>query len=84
MKAQDVALGEKEYLNPSEAATYWNLSRRKFFRFLKQGKYSFLAYFGNRKLILRVEFEKYLRANPRLKEELKNGKARTNKKRLET
>jgi len=84
MKAQDVALGEKEYLNPQEAATYWNLSRRKFFRFLNQGKYSFLAYFGNRKLILRVEFEKYLRDNQGLKEELANGQARTNKKRLET
>ncbi len=83
MKVQNVPLGEKEYLNPEEAISHWNLSRRKFYRLLKKEGHSFMAYFGTRKLILRVEFEKYLRNNPGAKEDLANGKARTGKKRLE-
>lgn len=74
MKAQNVPLGEKEYLNTQEAIKYWNLSRRKFYAFLKKGVYSFIAYYGKRKLILRVAFDKYLLENPIVKEELVNGK----------
>lgn len=36
MKAQNLPLGEKDYLNPSEAIKYWNLSNRKFYEFLKK------------------------------------------------
>lgn len=83
MKASNIPLGEKEYLNTSEAATYWNFSRRKFLRFLNNGQYKFLAHYGNRRLIIRVAFEKYLKDNPSVKEELANGKARRNTTGLE-
>ena len=54
-------LAEKDILNPSEAIDYFVLSRRKFYDLLKNtdGE-DFLAYYGERKLILRVAFEKYL------------------------
>lgn len=80
MKIQDVALGEKEYLNPQEAIKYWNLSNRKFYAFLKKGPYEFIALYGTRKLILRAEFDRYLKTHPEVKEGLANG--RPNKKRL--
>ena len=59
MKAQNVPLGEKEYLNPQEAIKHWNLSNRKFYAFIKEAPYSFIAYYGQRKLILRAAFDKY-------------------------
>ena len=79
-------LEEKEFLNPEEAIRHWNLSSRKFYRFLDEtdgGK--FLAYYKKRKLILREAFEKYLQENPTVKEGLANGKvrARANKTRCE-
>ena len=83
MKTANIPLGEKEYLNPGEAANYWNLSRRKLFRFLDEGKHEFLALYGNRKLIIRIAFDKYLKDNPSVKEELANGKPRGYKTRLE-
>ena len=54
-------LGEKDILNPSETIDYFVLSRRKFYDLLKNtdGE-DFLAYYGERKLIIRVAFEKYL------------------------
>lgn len=80
MKAQNIPLGEKEYLNPNEAIRHWNLSQRKFYAFLKKGPYSFTALYGTRKLILRAEFDRYLKTHPNVKEALMNGKP--NKKRL--
>ncbi|MCR0391487.1 hypothetical protein MKD04_05695 [[Clostridium] innocuum] len=68
---------QKDILNPEEAITCFGLSRRKFNRFLNNGKkYTFTALYGSRKLIIRTEFEKYLEQNPGVKEELKNGKSR--------
>ena len=84
MKAQDVLLGEKEYLNPQEAILYWDLSNRKFYDFLKKGPYTFVAYYGQRKLILREAFTDYLRKNPDVREVLKNGESRPGKKRQQT
>lgn len=84
MKAQDVLLGEKEYLNPQEAILYWDLSNRKFYDFLKKGPYTFVAYYGQRKLILREAFTEYLKKNPDVREVLKNGESRTGKKRQQT
>lgn len=81
MQAKNVLLAEKEYLNPQEAIMYWDLSNRKFYNFLKKGPYNFVAYFGKRKLILREAFTLYLKNNPEVKEALKNGEARTGKKR---
>ena len=77
---------EKEFLNLEEAIRHWNFSRRKFYRFLDETKGGkFLAYYKERKLILRVAFEKYLQENPIVKEGLVNGKvrARANKTRCE-
>ena len=61
-------LGEKDILNPSEAIEYFVLSRRKFYDLLKNtdGE-DFLAYYGERKLIIRVAFEKYLLHHPELR-----------------
>lgn len=71
---------EKEFMNQDEAAAFYSLSRRRFFRLLKEDAASeFLAYYGQRKLIIRSEFEKYLRNNPEVKEALKNGKPRQRK-----
>ena len=70
-------LEEKETLNPGEAAELYNLSRRKFFRLLQSGEqFSFLAFYKERKLIIRSEFKKYLESHPEVKEGLKNGKPR--------
>ena len=61
-------LGEKDILNPSEAIEYFVLSRRIFYDLLNNtdGE-DFLAYYGERKLILRVVFEKYLLHHPELR-----------------
>ena len=75
------ALSEKETLNPVEAAAFYNLSRRKFFRFLESDeKFPFLAFYKERKLIIRSEFEKYLEAHSEIKEGLKNGRSPVPKK----
>lgn len=82
MRAEQVSLKEKEYLNPQEAIKHWNLSNRKFYNFLKEGPYNFIAYYGTRKLIIRTVFDKYLNENPSIKEALANGEG-PGKKRLE-
>ena len=62
------SLAEKDILNPSETIDYFVLSRRKFYDLLKNtdGE-DFLAYYGERKLILRVAFERYLHNHPELR-----------------
>ena len=80
-------LGEKDVLNPEEAICYWNLSRRKFYDFLEQTDGGdFLAYYKKRKFIIRLAFEKYLLNNPKVKEELINGRSgkRKDQARLKT
>ena len=64
-------LGEKDILNPSEAIEFFALSRRKFYDLLKNtdGE-DFLAYYGERKLIIRVSFEKYLLHHPELRRQV--------------
>jgi len=66
-------LAEKDVLNPEEAIELFGLSRRKFYRLIKEEKQlGFVALYGSRKLIIRGEFEKYLETNPKVKEGLKN------------
>ena len=62
------SLAEKDILNPSETIEYFVLSWRKFYDLLNNtvGE-DFLAYYGERKLILRVAFERYLRNHPELR-----------------
>ena len=64
-------LGEKDIFHPSEAIEYFVLSRRKFYGLLKNtdGE-DFLAYYGERKLIIRVAFEKYLLHHPELRRQM--------------
>ena len=71
------SLAEKDILNPSEAIEYFVLSRRKFYDLLNNtdGE-DFLAYYGERKLILRVAFERYLHTPSRVEEARYNGKGR--------
>jgi len=69
------ALGDKDVFNPSEAAEFYGLSRRRFFRLLNETDgLPFVAMYKTRKLIIRSEFEAYLRHHPETKEELKNGR----------
>lgn len=72
-------LAEKDFLNPEETIELFNLSRRKFYRLIKEEKQlNFIALYGSRRLVIRGEFEKYLEANPEIKEGLKNA-SRKNK-----
>lgn len=66
-------LEEKDYLNPEEAIAYWGLSRRKFLTLIRSGPQPFIVMYGNRRLIVRYEFERYLN-QPGRKEALLNGK----------
>lgn len=73
-KMRKPSLAQKDVLNPEEAIEYFGFSRRKFNRFLKDGKCKkYTALYGRRRLILRSEFEKYLEENPEVKEGLLNG-----------
>lgn len=75
------SLSEKDVLNPSEAAEFYDLSRRKFFRMLDEADgLPFVAMYKTRKLIIRSEFEAYLRFHPETKEALKNGRPPVPKK----
>ena len=75
------SLAEKDVLNPSEAAEFYDLSRRKFFRMLDEADgLPFVAMYKTRKLIIRSEFEAYLRFHPETKEALKNGRPPVPKK----
>ena len=62
-----IDLGRKDALNPQEAIEHFVLSRRKFYALIKQEGLSFIAYYGERKLIIRNEFTKYLLEHPELR-----------------
>ena len=62
-----IDLARKDALNPQEAIEYFVLSRRKFYELKKQEGLCFMAYYGERKLIIRTEFEKYLLEHPELR-----------------
>lgn len=60
--------GEKDILNQEEAIVHFGLSRRKFYKLLKEGKDTpFMAMYGSRRLIIRTEFVKYLEKHPELR-----------------
>ncbi len=59
---------EKDILNQEEAIVHFELSRRKIFKLLKDGKnLPFMAMYGSRRLIIRTEFAKYLEKHPELR-----------------
>ena len=68
-------LGQRDLLTQEEAARYFGLSQRKFYRWLKE-PHKFVAFYGKRKLILRAELEKYFMQNPEERKAMANGKAR--------
>lgn len=62
------AAEQKDILNQEEAIVYFGLSRRKFYKLLKEGKNTpFMAMYGSRRLIIRTEFAKYLEKHPELR-----------------
>lgn len=69
---EQTPMSERDYLTPGEVIEYWGLSQRKFYSFLKESPYDFLAFYNIRRLILRVSFERYLWRNPTIWEALKN------------
>ena len=65
------SLEEKSIFNPGEAAQHYELSRRKFFQFIQQKKgLPFVAFYNNRKLIIKDEFEKYMADHPEIRKEI--------------
>lgn len=59
---------QKDVLNQEEAIVYFGISRRKFYKLLKEGKnIPFMAMYGSRRLIIRTEFAKYLEKHPELR-----------------
>lgn len=59
---------DKDILNQEEAIVHFELSRRKFFKLLKDGKnLPFMAMYGSHRLIIRAEFVKYLEKHPELR-----------------
>lgn len=60
--------GNKDLLNPGEAIEYFRLSRRKFYALLKEKKENdFIVLYGERRLIIRTAFQKYLFTHPELR-----------------
>ena len=65
---------EKETLTVEEAISLFGLSRRKFWKLMKNmDTIPFLAMYGSRRLIIRSELELWLKNHPHEKEALKNG-----------
>ena len=61
-------LAEKEMLTVQEAVDYFKLSRRKFYALLYEDNLPFLVfYYGKRRLIIKHEFEKYLKSHPEIR-----------------
>lgn len=61
-------LEEKDFLNPNEAIDLFGLSRRKFYKLLqKNKKLDFVAMYGTRRLIVKGDFERYLKTHSELR-----------------
>lgn len=55
-----IALSEKYALTIDEAAQYFNIGKNKLRELVKEPGCTFVMYSGNRRLIKRQKFEKYL------------------------
>ena len=65
---------EKETLTVEEAISLFGLSRRKFWKLMKNmDTIPFLAMYGSRRLIIRSELELWHKNHPHEKEAWKNG-----------
>jgi len=77
-------LGEKDLLTPEETVEYFGFSKARWYKFLNSPcSKDFVVKYRERRLILRVQFEKYLNKNKNIKEELTNVRKGRPKKRLE-
>ncbi len=70
---KDVPFGEKSLLRPMEAAQYFDLSWRKFYRWIKKPQ-SFIAMYKTRKLVIREELERYFKNHPEEREAMKSAR----------
>lgn len=65
---KNVLAKDKDLLDPTETIEHFKLSRRKFYAMLKENKKNdFVVLYGNRKLIIRSAFEKYISKHPELR-----------------
>ena len=65
------ALADKSVFTTTEAAEFYNLSKPKFCKMLnEEAGLPFVAMYRKRRLIIRSEFEKFLRLHPEIKEKL--------------
>ena len=65
---QRVAAENKDLINPSETIEYFKLSRRKFYALIREKPDNdFIILYGNRRLIIRTAFEKYILKHPELR-----------------
>ena len=65
---QRVTAENKDLLNPSETIEYFKLSRRKFYALIREKPDNdFIILYGNRRLIIRTAFEKYILKHPELR-----------------
>ena len=51
-------LVDKDFLTPTEAAIFFGLSAKKWYLFLEEGPQDFIAFYGDRNLIVKSDFEK--------------------------
>lgn len=59
---------DKDLLNPNETIEHFMLSRRKFAALMKSKEQKpFLVMYGSRRLVIRTEFENYLKFHPELR-----------------
>lgn len=73
------SLQDKDFLTVEDTAEFFELSKTKLYKFVKQENLPFIAKYKNRKLIIKDEFVKYLEKN-NLKEDLARGKLWTKKR----
>jgi len=60
--------GDKDLLNLQETIEHFKLSRRKFAALMKSKETKpFLVMYGSRKLVIRTEFETYMKFHPELR-----------------
>lgn len=70
------SVADKDVITVDEAIDYYRLSRFTFRKYLREVQTTnFLAFYRGRKLILKAEFEKFLRENPEMKGVLMHGKS---------
>ncbi len=68
-----ISPGEKELITPGEAIDFYILSYRKTRKLMKEENTFTIKYYGGRSLIIRKEFEVYLKEHPELRRKT-NGK----------